>query len=49
MSRLQLALELLQADARPSEVAGMARFGINPEGRLGLSVPAMRRIAKTLG
>ena len=49
MSRLQLALDLLQSDARPGEVAGMARFGINPEGRLGLSVPAMRRIAKTLG
>ena len=49
MSRLQLALDLLQADARPGEVAGMARFGINPEGRLGLSMPAMRRIAKTLG
>lgn len=27
----------------------MARFGINPEGRLGLSMPAMRRIAQTLG
>jgi 3-methyladenine DNA glycosylase AlkD len=49
MSRLQLALELLQANARPSELAGLARFGINPERRLGLSVPAMRRIAKTLG
>ena len=49
MNRLQLALDLLQADARPGEVAGMARFGLNPEGRLGLSVPAMRRIAKTLG
>lgn len=49
MSRLQLALELLQAHARPSEVTGMARFGINPEGRLGLSMPAMRRIAKALG
>jgi len=49
MSRLQLALDLLQRDARPSELAGMARFGINPERRLGLSMPAMRRIAKTLG
>jgi len=27
----------------------MTRFGINPEGRLGLSMPAMRRIAQTLG
>lgn len=49
MSRLQLALALLQQDARPRELAGMARFGINPEGRLGLSMPAMRRIAQTLG
>jgi 3-methyladenine DNA glycosylase AlkD len=49
MSRLQLAIDLLHAVARPGEVTGMARFDINPEGRLGLSVPAMRRIAKTLG
>ena len=49
MSRLQLALDLLQQDARPGELAGMVRFGINPEGRLGLPMPAMRRIAKTLG
>ena len=49
MSQLQGALDLLQADARPSALAGMVRFGINPEGRLGLSVPAMRCIAKTLG
>jgi|SRR5450830_268028 len=49
MSRLQDALALLQKDARPAELAGMARFGINPEGRLGLSMPAMRHIGKTLG
>ena len=49
MSRLQLALALLQQDTRLRELAGMARFGINPEGRLGLSMPAMRRIAQTLG
>ncbi len=49
MGRLSLALTLLQQDARPDQLAGMARFGINPEGRLGLSVPAMRRIARQLG
>jgi len=49
MSRLKNALTLLQNDARPAELAGMARFGINPEGRLGLSMPAMRHIGKTLG
>ena len=49
MDRLTEALALLQQQARPDELAGMARFGINPDHRLGLSVPAMRRIAKTLG
>lgn len=49
MSRLQHALALLQQDARPTELAGMARFGIDVERRLGLSMPAMRRAAKTLG
>lgn len=49
MSRLQHALDLLQQDARPVELAGMARFGIDIERRLGLSMPAMRRAAKTLG
>ena len=49
MSRLQNVLLLLQKEARPSELAGMARFGINPEGRLDLSMPAIRQIAQTLG
>jgi 3-methyladenine DNA glycosylase AlkD len=49
MDRLHQAMALLQRQARPAELAGMARFGINPEDRLGLSVPAMRTIAKTLG
>lgn len=40
---------LLHQAARPGELAGMARFGIVGEGRLGLSVPAMRGIARTLG
>lgn len=47
--RLADALALLQREARPAEVAGMARFGIDVEQRLGLSVPAMRRVAKALG
>ncbi|MBL8055116.1 MAG: DNA alkylation repair protein [Anaerolineales bacterium] len=49
MTTLADALAMIQAQARPAEVAGMARFGMAAEGRLGLSVPAMRRIAKTLG
>ena len=39
---LQTALDLLHQNARPDELAGMARFGIVGEGRLGLSVPTMR-------
>lgn len=49
MSRLSFALALLQQDARPAELASMARFGIAIERRLGLSMSAMRRAAKTLG
>jgi 3-methyladenine DNA glycosylase AlkD len=48
-SRLAEAFTLLHAAARPAELAGLARFGIVGERRLGLSVPSMRRIAKALG
>lgn len=48
-TRLQLALKLLHEHARPGELAGMARFGIVGDNRLGLSMPAMRSIAKALG
>jgi 3-methyladenine DNA glycosylase AlkD len=42
-------LRRLKNLARPEDLAGMARFGINPKGRLGLSVPEMRRVAKEAG
>lgn len=48
-SRLAVTLVLLHQNARPEELAGMARFGITGDNRLGLSMPAMRRIARTLG
>ena len=48
-NRLQTALALLQHHARPQALKGMAGFGIVGDGRLGLSVPAMRGIARTLG
>jgi 3-methyladenine DNA glycosylase AlkD len=47
--RLMQAMAALRAQARPEAVAGMARFGMNPEGRLGLSVPMLRQMAKGLG
>ncbi len=48
-NRLDTALALLRAHARSSELAGMARYGIVGEGRLGLSMPVMRQVARTLG
>lgn len=48
-SQLDRALALLHQHSRPAELAGMARFGIAGDQRLGLSVPAMRSIARTLG
>ena len=42
-------LDQLQALANPRNVAGMARFGMSAEGRLGVPVPEMRRIAKATG
>ncbi len=39
----------LRAIADPENVRGMARFGINPEGALGVSMPALRKIGRELG
>ena len=46
---LAQALALLQARARPEALAGMARFGMNPAGRLGLSVPVLRALGRQIG
>jgi len=39
----------LRAQARPAELAGMARFGMATEGRLGLAIPTLRGLARRLG
>lgn len=39
----------LKSKANPKNVEGMARFGINPENTLGVSVPFMRALAKKAG
>jgi 3-methyladenine DNA glycosylase AlkD len=41
-------LNLLRAAADPNSLPGMARFAIVTEGRLGLSIYDLRRIAKTI-
>jgi 3-methyladenine DNA glycosylase AlkD len=42
-------LARLKSLANPENVAGMARFGINPENTLGISVPTLRKLAKEIG
>ncbi len=42
-------LKRLRRLANPVNVAGMARFGINPTNSLGISIPALRTIAKDIG
>ena len=45
----EAVLAKLKSLANPKNVAGMARFGINPENTLGISVPVLRKMAKELG
>lgn len=47
--RLSLALAALHERARPEALAGLARFGLTGEGRLGLAVPTLRALARELG
>ena len=39
----------LRSLANPEAVAGMARFGINPDHTLGISIPNLRKLAKIIG
>lgn len=47
--KAQAILEGLQALSNPDNIAGMARFGINPQNTLGISIPTLRQIAKETG
>ena len=42
-------LRKLKSLSDPTAVEGMARFGINPENTLGVSIPNLRKIAKGTG
>lgn len=49
MTSAEEVLKKLETKARPSQVEGMARYGMTPERRLGVSVPDMRKMAKESG
>ncbi len=42
-------MKRLRALSNPKNVEGMARFGINPENTLGVSIPNLRKLAKEIG
>lgn len=42
-------LKRLKSLSNPEAVAGMARFGINPENTYGVSIPNLRAMAKEIG
>lgn len=49
MASAKDVLNKLQSKARLDQLAGMARYGMAIEGRLGVSVPDMRKLAKEIG
>ncbi|MBN1936296.1 MAG: DNA alkylation repair protein [Anaerolineae bacterium] len=49
MASVKDILARLKANTRPDQIAGMARYGMTAEGRLGVSVPDMRKLAKEVG
>jgi 3-methyladenine DNA glycosylase AlkD len=46
---LDMILKELRQRANPVNVEGMARFGINPQGTLGISVVELRKLARKIG
>jgi len=49
MPSVKDVVDKLQSKARPDQLEGMARYGMTVEGRLGVSVPEMRKLAKEIG
>jgi 3-methyladenine DNA glycosylase AlkD len=49
MASVKDVLDKLRSKARPDQLAGMARYGMAIERRLGVSVPDMRKLAKDIG
>lgn len=47
--KYQQIIKKLKSLANPENVSGMARFGINPQNTLGISIPNLRLLAKKIG
>ncbi len=49
MATVETVLERLKEQARPDQLAGMARYGMTIKRRLGVSIPELRKLAKEQG
>jgi 3-methyladenine DNA glycosylase AlkD len=49
MANVENVIQKLKEKARPDQIEGMARYGMTAKGRLGVSVPEIRKLAKELG
>jgi len=49
MDRTESILTRLRSQANPSNIAGMARYGISTNNTLGVSMPVLRALAKEVG
>jgi len=49
MISVEEVLKRLESKARQEQLAGMARYGMNIERRLGVSIPELREMAKDIG
>jgi len=49
MTSVDEILKKLKSKAKPEQLEGMARYGIETQNRLGNSVPDMRKLAKEYG
>ncbi|MFA5859796.1 MAG: DNA alkylation repair protein [Elusimicrobiota bacterium] len=46
---LEQVMKLLKSNAQPDQIAAMARFGLTGENRLGVSMPNLRKLGKSVG
>lgn len=49
MASVKDVLDKLQKKARPDQLEGMAKYGMEVERRLGVSIPDLRKLAKGIG
>ena len=49
MVSVKEVLKQLESKSRRDQLGGMARYGMNIENRLGVSIPELRKMAKTIG